>query len=215
MGEGPLLECVPNFSEGRDPSVIRRITDAVESVEGAALLDVDPGRGTNRTVVTFVGNPDAVVEAAVRAGRVAAEAIDMSRHHGAHRMPADNRLFQPQQADHLRQIGGHIQLFIPGHPRRQPVPARIRHDYVILVFQVARHRMPAQAVVREAVGQDEGRLAGSGRASRAVIMDACSIDQDFVLAPVRKHRVILSFMGAAGHYTMQGFSVLNRPPGRK
>ncbi|MBN2112597.1 MAG: glutamate formimidoyltransferase [Acidimicrobiia bacterium] len=84
MGETPLLECVPNFSEGRDPAVIRHITEAVESVDEVSLLDVDPGRGTNRTVVTFVGPPDAVVEAAVRAGRAAVEAIDMSRHHGEH-----------------------------------------------------------------------------------------------------------------------------------
>ena len=84
MAETPLLECVPNFSEGRDPAVLRRLTEAVESVEGVALLDVDPGRATNRTVVTFVGPPDAVVEAAVRAGKAAAEAIDMARHHGEH-----------------------------------------------------------------------------------------------------------------------------------
>jgi len=80
----PLIECVPNFSEGRDPAVIARITDAVESVAGVTLLDVDPGRATNRTVVTFVGAPEPVVEAAVRAGRAAAEAIDMRRHHGEH-----------------------------------------------------------------------------------------------------------------------------------
>jgi glutamate formiminotransferase/formiminotetrahydrofolate cyclodeaminase len=84
MADIPLLECVPNFSEGRDPVVIRRITDAIESVEGVTLLDVDPGRATNRTVVTFVGPPEAVVEAAVQAGRAAAEAIDMHRHHGEH-----------------------------------------------------------------------------------------------------------------------------------
>jgi glutamate formiminotransferase/formiminotetrahydrofolate cyclodeaminase len=84
MGETPLLECVPNFSEGRDPAVIRRLTEAIASVEEVSLLDVDPGRGTNRTVVTFVGPPEAVVEAAVRAGRAAAEAIDMRRHHGEH-----------------------------------------------------------------------------------------------------------------------------------
>jgi glutamate formiminotransferase/formiminotetrahydrofolate cyclodeaminase len=84
MAEGPLLECVPNFSEGRDPAVIRHLTDAVEAVEGAILLDADPGRATNRTVVTFVGPPDAVVEAATAAGRAAAEAIDMRRHHGEH-----------------------------------------------------------------------------------------------------------------------------------
>jgi len=84
MAERPLLECVPNFSEGRDPAVIRRITDAVEAVEGVTLLDVDPGRATNRTVVTFVGEPEPVIEAAVRAGRTAAEAIDMRRHRGEH-----------------------------------------------------------------------------------------------------------------------------------
>ena len=84
MAETPLLECVPNFSEGCDPAVIRRLTEAIGSVEEVSLLDVDPGRGPNRTVVTFVGPPDAVVEAAVRAGRAAAEAIDMRRHHGEH-----------------------------------------------------------------------------------------------------------------------------------
>ena len=61
-----LIECVPNFSEGRDKKVIKEITDAIESVEGIRLLDVDPGQATNRTVVTFVGEPDAVVEAAFR-----------------------------------------------------------------------------------------------------------------------------------------------------
>ena len=80
----PLVECVPNFSEGRDRAVIGAITDAIASVDGVALLDVDPGASTNRTVVTFVGPPEAVVEAAVRGGRAAGEHIDMRRHHGAH-----------------------------------------------------------------------------------------------------------------------------------
>lgn len=84
MPPTPLIECVPNFSEGRDPGVIRRITDAVEAVEGARLLDVDPGKATNRTVVTFVGPPDAVAEAAFQAIRTAAEVIDMRRHSGEH-----------------------------------------------------------------------------------------------------------------------------------
>jgi glutamate formiminotransferase/formiminotetrahydrofolate cyclodeaminase len=79
-----IIECVPNFSEGRDPEVIRQITDAAERVDGVALLDVDPGRATNRTVVTFAGDPEAVVEAAVQAARVAAELIDMRQHHGEH-----------------------------------------------------------------------------------------------------------------------------------
>lgn len=79
-----LIECVPNFSEGRDPAVLKRITNAVEAVEGVRLLDVDPGKATNRTVVTFVGEPEPVIEAAVRAGRMAAEVIDMARHAGEH-----------------------------------------------------------------------------------------------------------------------------------
>ncbi len=79
-----LIECVPNFSEGRDRHVIKQITDSIESVEGVKLLDVDPGEATNRTVVTFVGTPEAVVEAAFRGVSKAAELIDMRNHHGAH-----------------------------------------------------------------------------------------------------------------------------------
>ena len=80
----PLIECVPNFSEGRDKNVIKAITDAIESVKGIKLLDVDPGEATNRTVVTFVGTPEDVVEAAFRGVKRAGELIDMSQHHGAH-----------------------------------------------------------------------------------------------------------------------------------
>ncbi len=79
-----IVECVPNFSEGRDKRVIGEITAAIESVEGVKLLDVDPGEATHRTVVTFVGEPEAVVEAAFRGVKRAAELIDMRRHHGAH-----------------------------------------------------------------------------------------------------------------------------------
>src|SRR4030081_2560024 len=79
-----LIECVPNFSEGRDLDVIRQITAAIESVDGVSLLDVDPGPTPNRTVVTFVGNPDAAVEAAFRGIKKAAELIDMRKHKGAH-----------------------------------------------------------------------------------------------------------------------------------
>lgn len=84
MNTTRLIECVPNFSEGRDRAVIKQITDAIESVEGVRLLDVDPGEATNRTVVTFVGNPESVQEAAFRGVRKAAELIDMSKHYGAH-----------------------------------------------------------------------------------------------------------------------------------
>src|SRR6476660_1602067 len=79
-----IIECVPNFSEGRDPEVIRQITTAIESVDGVSLLNVDPGASTNRTVVTLAGNPEAVVEAAFRGIQKAAELIDMRKHTGAH-----------------------------------------------------------------------------------------------------------------------------------
>lgn len=79
-----LIECVPNFSEGRDPNIIKQITDAVEAVEGVRLLNVDPGKATNRTVVTFVGEPERVIEAAYQAIKKAGEVIDMSKHTGEH-----------------------------------------------------------------------------------------------------------------------------------
>ena len=79
-----IIECVPNYSEGRDMAVVKQITDAIESVKGVRLLDVDPGEATNRTVVTFVGSPDDVVEAAFRGAAKAAQVIDMRQHHGAH-----------------------------------------------------------------------------------------------------------------------------------
>ena len=79
-----IVECVPNFSEGRDMAKIKHITDVIEQHEGVRLLDVDAGAATNRTVVTFAGSPEAVVEAAFRAVAKAAEVIDMRQHHGAH-----------------------------------------------------------------------------------------------------------------------------------
>jgi glutamate formiminotransferase/formiminotetrahydrofolate cyclodeaminase len=82
--EKKIIECVPNFSEGRNMHIIKQITDVIEAVEGVKLLDVDPGKDTNRTVVTFVGTPDAVSEAAFLAVKKASEVIDMSKHHGEH-----------------------------------------------------------------------------------------------------------------------------------
>lgn len=79
-----IVECVPNFSEGRDKEIIRQITDVIAHSEGVRLLDVDPGEATNRTVVTFVGEPDSVVETAFQAVKKAGELIDMRQHHGAH-----------------------------------------------------------------------------------------------------------------------------------
>ncbi len=80
----PIIECVPNYSEGRDKSVIDAIVAAIRSVEGVKVLDVDPGEATNRTVVTFVGAPEPVCEAAFQGARKAQELIDMRQHHGAH-----------------------------------------------------------------------------------------------------------------------------------
>ena len=82
--EKRIVECVPNFSEGRDKEVIRRIVEAIEGAGGVKVLDVDPGEATNRTVVTFVGAPEEVVEAAFAGVKRASELIDMRRHKGAH-----------------------------------------------------------------------------------------------------------------------------------
>lgn len=82
--EKQIVECVPNFSEGRNPEVIKQITDIIERSKGIKLLDVDPGEATNRTVVTFVGSPEDVIEAAYLAVEKASQIIDMRLHHGAH-----------------------------------------------------------------------------------------------------------------------------------
>lgn len=79
-----LVECVPNFSEGRNPEIIKQIASEIENTPGVRLLNVDPGEATNRTVITFVGEPAPVVEAAFKAVKCAGELIDMRQHHGAH-----------------------------------------------------------------------------------------------------------------------------------
>ncbi|MDZ7265838.1 MAG: glutamate formimidoyltransferase [candidate division KSB1 bacterium] len=119
-----IVECVPNFSEGRDRNLIRKITDQVAAVRGVQLLDVDSGESTNRTVVTFIGEPAAVQEAAFRAVKAAAELIDMTQHHGEHpRMGATDVLpFVPvanvtmeECVEMARQVGRRIggELGIP------------------------------------------------------------------------------------------------------
>lgn len=82
--EKQIIECVPNISEGRNEAIIKQVTDEIERVKGVKLLDVDPGEATNRTVITFVGAPDAVLEAAFQCVKKAAQLIDMRHHHGAH-----------------------------------------------------------------------------------------------------------------------------------
>lgn len=119
-----LIECVPNFSEGKNMEVIKQITDQIETVAGVKLLDVDPGEATNRTVVTFVGSPNEVVEAAFRAVKKASEIIDMSNHSGEHpRMgatdvcplvPVDN-ITMEETVEYARKLGERIgnELSIP------------------------------------------------------------------------------------------------------
>jgi glutamate formiminotransferase/formiminotetrahydrofolate cyclodeaminase len=132
-----LIECVPNFSEGRDLEVIRKITARIESVEGATLLHVDPGKATHRSVVTFAGSPAAVVEAAFRAIATAAETIDMRRHRGEHpRMGATDvcplvpisGISLEETAELARQLGERVgrELGIPVYlyEASQPDPAR-------------------------------------------------------------------------------------------
>jgi glutamate formiminotransferase/formiminotetrahydrofolate cyclodeaminase len=119
-----LIECVPNFSEGRDMNIIKQITDQIESVEGVKLLNVDPGKATNRTVVTMVGEPRLVIEAAFLAIKKAAELIDMSKHKGEHpRMGATDvcplipvaNITMDETAEFARQLGERVgkELKIP------------------------------------------------------------------------------------------------------
>lgn len=84
MIKSKIVECVPNFSEGQNKDVIDAISEAISSTEGVTLLDVDPGPSTNRTVYTFVGSPDAVIEGALNAARKASKLIDMTKHKGEH-----------------------------------------------------------------------------------------------------------------------------------
>ena len=146
--EKRIVECVPNFSEGRDMNVIKQITDVIEGVEGIKLLDVDPGKATNRTVVTFVGQIDAVVEAAFRCVLKAADVIDMRKHHGEHpRMGATDVLplipvsgiTMEETAEYARQLAKRIALeggiptycyeYAAIHPERKKLAACREGEY--------------------------------------------------------------------------------------
>ena len=140
---GPLIECVPNFSEGRDLAVIKQITDAIGSVPGVRLLNVDPGNATNRTVVTFVGDPDAVIEAAFRGIRKASGLIDMSRHHGAHpRMGATDvcplipvsGITMTQTVEFARRLGERVgrELGIPVYLYEAAQPDKARSNLAVI-----------------------------------------------------------------------------------
>jgi glutamate formiminotransferase/formiminotetrahydrofolate cyclodeaminase len=138
-----LIECVPNFSEGRDLNIIRQITDEVESVGGVRLLNVDPGKATNRTVVTFVGEPRAVIEAAFLAIKKAGELIDMSKHTGEHpRMGATDvcplipisNISMEETAEYAKQLARRVgeELKIPAYLYEYAQPDQKRNNLSVI-----------------------------------------------------------------------------------
>jgi glutamate formiminotransferase/formiminotetrahydrofolate cyclodeaminase len=138
-----LIECVPNFSEGNDLTIIKQITTAIESVDGVRVLNVDPGKATNRTVVTFVGAPQAVVDAAFLAIQKAAELIDMSKHKGEHpRMGATDvcplipiaNISMEETAAFARQLGERVgkELSIPVYLYEAAQPNKQRSNLSII-----------------------------------------------------------------------------------
>src|ERR1700759_5097479 len=138
-----LIECVPNFSEGRDLNIIKQITDEIETVEGVRLLNVDPGHATNRTVVTFVGEPDAVIEAAFLAIKKAGELIDMSKHTGEHpRMGATDvcplipisNISMEETAGYARQLAERVgkELKIPAYLYEYTQPDKKRNNLSVI-----------------------------------------------------------------------------------
>ena len=138
-----LIECVPNFSEGRDLNIIKQITDEIETVEGVRLLNVDPGKATNRTVVTFVGEPGKVIEAAFLAIKKAGELIDMSKHTGEHpRMGATDvcplipisNISMEETAEFARQLAKRVgeELHIPAYLYEYAQPDKKRSNLSII-----------------------------------------------------------------------------------
>jgi glutamate formiminotransferase / formiminotetrahydrofolate cyclodeaminase len=139
----PIIECVPNFSEGNDLNIIRQITGQLETVEGVRLLNVDPGKATNRTVVTFVGSPEAVIEAAFLAIKKAGELIDMSRHRGEHpRMGATDvcplipvaGISMEETAEFARQLAQRVgeELLIPAYLYEAAQPDKNRSNLSVI-----------------------------------------------------------------------------------
>lgn len=174
----PIIECVPNFSEGRDLALIKQITDEIEAVPGVRLLNVDPGHATNRTVVTFVGEPDAVVAAAYRAIRKAGELIDMQRHHGEHpRMGATDvcplipvsGISMEETAGHARRlaemVGRDLQLPVYLYEDAQPDKSRSN----LSVIRAGEYEGLAQKMTRPEWQPDFGPATFDARRGATVI----------------------------------------------
>ena len=138
-----LIECVPNISEGRDADIIKQVTDVIESSEGVRLLDVDPGKATNRTVITFVGEPNAVVDAAFKLIKKASELIDMSKHSGEHpRMGATDvcpmvpiaNISMEETASYAHKLGARVgeELDIPVYFYENAAKSEIRKNLAVV-----------------------------------------------------------------------------------
>ena len=138
-----LIECVPNFSEGYNMDVIKQITDEIESVEGVKLLNVDPGKATNRTVVTFVGTPEEVIDAAFLAIKKASELIDMSKHSGEHpRMGATDvcplvpiaNIEMDEVVKYAHKLGERVgkELGIPGYFYEYAASTEVRRNLAVV-----------------------------------------------------------------------------------
>jgi len=139
----PIIECVPNFSEGNDLNIIKQITDQIESVEGVRLLNVDPGKATNRTVVTMVGHPEAVINAAFLAIKKAGELIDMSKHKGEHpRMGATDvcplipiaNISMEETAQYAKQLAKRVgeELQLPVYLYEEAQPDKTRNNLSVI-----------------------------------------------------------------------------------
>jgi glutamate formiminotransferase/formiminotetrahydrofolate cyclodeaminase len=174
----PLLECVPNFSEGRSPAIIKQITDSIESVGGVRLLNVDPGQATNRTVVTFVGDPESVIEAAFRAIKTSGTVIDMRQHHGEHpRMGATDvcplipisGITMGEAAACARRlaerVGRELELSVYLYEAAQPDKSRSN----LAVIRAGEYEGLAQRIVRPEWRPDFGPAAFDARRGATVI----------------------------------------------
>ena len=173
-----LIECVPNFSEGNDLDIIRQITDSIETVAGVRLLNVDPGKATNRTVVTFVGTPEAVVEAAYRAIRTAGELIDMSVHQGEHpRMGATDvcplipiaNISMEETAEWARRLAARVgaELNLPVYLYEAAQPDRSRSN--LSVIRAGEYEGLPKKILQPEWKPDEGPAVFDARRGATVI----------------------------------------------
>jgi glutamate formiminotransferase/formiminotetrahydrofolate cyclodeaminase len=174
----PLIECVPNFSEGRDLVLIGKITDAIGAVAGVRLLNVDPGHATNRTVVTFVGHPDAVIEAAFRGIRTAAGLIDMRTHRGEHpRMGATDvcplipvsGITMDETVEYARRLGERVgrELQVPVYLYEAAQPDRARSN--LAAIRAGEYEGLARKIVTPEWRPDFGPAEFNARSGATVI----------------------------------------------